>query len=109
MRRIGPRHLDNRRNLTPRDYFEDPWTFGTANSRLVLPTAGDPVSQRIAWHTHLLVRAVRDQRLSSGSACRRFGFSRDVWSEVVNGHRWPGETIMTAIIDTIHNATTGRQ
>jgi len=93
--------LDNRRNLLPRTYFEDPWTFGTRAAKLTMPPGGDEVSQRIASHLNLLVCAVRERRLTSGQACARFGFCREVWSDVVNGRRWPGETVLTAILDTI--------
>ena len=101
MRRIGPRHLDNRRNLLPRDYFENPWTFGTPTAKLTMPSGGDDVSQRVAFHVNVLVRAVREHGLTSRQACTRFGFCREVWSDVVNGRRWPGETVLTAILDTI--------
>ncbi|MEN9505070.1 MAG: hypothetical protein RI958_996 [Actinomycetota bacterium] len=101
MPRIGNRHLDTRRNLKPRDYFENPWTFGVPSAQLVLPPGGDEVSQRIALQTHRLVCRLRERSVTSSRACERFGFSRDVWSEVCAGQRWPGETVLAAIIDTL--------
>lgn len=102
MRRIGVRHLDNRRCLLPRDYLADPWSFGQPGVvTLVLPPGGDVVSQRIALQVHRMVLAVRDRQVRSTRACARFEFSREVWSEVLSGRRWPGETVLAAIVDSL--------
>lgn len=66
-----------------------------------MPPGGDPISQRIALRTHTLVCELRKRRLTSTYACEQFGFNREVWSDVLNGHRWPGETVAFAILDTI--------
>ena len=104
MRRIGVRHVDNRRCLLPRDYLQDPFTFGTRGGVVVLPVGGDPVSMRIARRQHLLVIAVRERRIRSSAVCGDFGFGRDVWSDVLNGTRWAGETVLVAIFEALASA-----
>jgi hypothetical protein len=102
MRRIGVRHLDNRRSLLPYDYLADPWAFGQPGRvGVVMPEGGDVVSQRIALQVHRLAVAVRSRHIRSTEACARFEFSREVWSEVLAGRRWPGETVLAAIIDAL--------
>lgn len=102
MRRIGVRHLDNRRCLLPRDYLLEPNQFGHPGQvLLVMPAGGDLVSQRIALLVHRMAVTVRLQRIRSSQACARFGFSREVWSEVMTGRRWPGETVLAAMVDVL--------
>lgn len=102
MRRIGVRHLDNRRCLRPCDYLLDPFTFGTAAARFVLPAGGDEVSLRVARLHHGLVVAIRANGVKGSWVCREWGFGRDVWSEVVAGRRWPGETVLVAMVDALN-------
>ena len=104
MRRIGVRHVDNRRCLLPRDYLQDPFTFGNRGAAVILPVGGDVVSMRVARRQHLLVIAVRDRRIRSGDVCGEFGFGRDVWSDVLNGTRWPGETVLVAMFEALARA-----
>ena len=101
MRRIGIRHLDNRRTLTPRQYARKPWTFGTTAAVMELPEGGDEVSLRIAIYHHQLVIAVHARNVRVSDVCARFGFGRDVWHEVLGGHRWPGETVYVALVDAL--------
>lgn len=95
------RHLDNRRSGRPCDYLENPHTFGTRGARWVMPDGGDESSMRIARRTHNLVMSIRARRLRGAPICRRWGFGRDLWCEVMAGRRWPGETVLVAMIDAL--------
>ena len=104
MHRPGANHLDRRRRLLPRSYFERHDDFGiTPNARRIVPDAGDRASAEVAWLQHELVLEWRRRRCRpSGAAIgREFGFSKQVWSRVVTGHRWMGETVAVVLIKVL--------
>jgi hypothetical protein len=104
-RRAHPRHVDLRRALLPRDYLADPYLFGREPTGVVLPQGGDRRSQQVARLQHQLalawVRAGR--RPTTTTLCERWGFSPSVWSRIVNGTRWAGETGMCALLDAVRS------
>lgn len=102
MRALGTRHLDRQRNLEPRAYLADPHSFGRRlDVAPAEPVGGDPVSQRVALLQHSLVVAWRERgrRPTSGELCAHYGFSRQLWSRVVLGERWAGETVLAALVE----------
>lgn len=99
MGRLNSRHLDARRTLTPREYFDDPFAFGERTTTPRLPADGDKISLRIAVQQHRLVLAWRGHRgMSPGEVCRRFGIHRATWSNALRGRRWAGETVLAALL-----------
>lgn len=98
--------LDARRLLTPRDYAVEPHLFGERyDVTFRTPPDGDAVSRRIAEFFHRLVVASRHHRLPSGAEIgRRFGFSRQTWSNVTRGHRWPSHTVLIALLVVLEDA-----
>ncbi|MDZ7732980.1 MAG: hypothetical protein U5R31_07550 [Acidimicrobiia bacterium] len=95
--RLNARHLDARRTLTPREYLTEPWAFGERPSAVQIPEAGDAASARVAAVQHLLVLEWRRGGTRPGNLCRAFGFSRNIWSLTLRGHRWAGETVLAAL------------
>lgn len=99
MGRLNGRHLDAQRKLTPRAYLADPYAFGMSASRLIMPPGGDDVSQLVAAFQHHLVRRWRAQGAVSAPAVQaRFRIGRTAWSQTIHGHRWAGETVLTALV-----------
>lgn len=100
----GP--IDARRQLRPRDYFVDPYSFGQRrDSATHVPEDGDEISRTIADLVHSLVVTIRssDEVPSGAAIARRFGFSRQTWSSVTRGERWPGHTVFTALVVAIRD------
>lgn len=100
MGRIHPRHLDQRRTLTPRDYAVDPDSFGLSEHlEFHVPPGGDEVSMRIAIVQHRLVcRWNRTgRRISAALLERRFGVKKQTISLTARGWRWAGETALAAL------------
>ena len=101
MRRPGHNHLDRSRALAPRDYATDPARFGDDPSlRFQVARRGDEVSAQLARFQHELVVAYRQApNAPSGSALgRRFGFSRQTFSDVLLGKRWYCQATVAAIV-----------
>lgn len=99
--RVGARHLDQRRLLTPRDYFVDPSTFGLVpGAPTHIPPGGDQVSLRIARLQHGLVCqwALAGRTPTVAALCRRFEMSKQTLSLVTLGKRWAGETVLAALV-----------
>ena len=107
MRRTSAHHLDNRRHGLPRDYVNNPWLFGTETAVLVMPAGGDEDSAAVAWEIHNLVRYVEAHRIPGAAICREMHMGRDVWTEVKKGRRWPGETVLIALIRVIRKSQAG--
>lgn len=100
MRRNHPRHLDRRRNLTPRDYASEPSLFGVVyDLEFIVPEQGDEVSKRVAHEQNLLVCEWerRDRQPSAARLGTRFGLSKQTLSKVTRGERWAGETGLAAL------------
>jgi hypothetical protein len=76
--------------------------FGTSAARFQLPPGGDEVSMRIARLHHGLIVSLRAGGVKGSWVCREWGFGRDLWSEVIAGRRWPGETVLVAMIDALN-------
>jgi len=99
--RTQPRSLDKRRLLTPRDYLANPYQFGLdARAEFILPPGGDNESLEIARVVHHCLVAWRrtEHHISGAELGRRFGFSRQSWSTIAQGRRWPGHTVLAAAI-----------
>lgn len=98
-------HLDKRRSLMPRDYFDRPEMFGLDDMRASLPQGGDNISRAVADLQHRLVLEWRrrDRAISAAELCQAFGFSKQVLSRVTLGQRWAGETVFVAL----HYAASG--
>ena len=93
--------IDARRRLKPRDYFQHPDLFGQdPQATTTVPNGGDNTSMEVAHITHLCVSAWRhnSHKTSGAALARRFGFSRQTWSHVTRGHRWPATTVLTAML-----------
>lgn len=100
----GP--IDARRTLTPRDYLERPQLFGEAHdARFTCPADGDRVSLEVSRMLHVCVCAWRraPHRRSGAALGREFGFSRQTWSDVTRGNRWPGHTVLIALISSLNH------
>lgn len=98
--------------MLPRDYLERPDGFGIDRApRYVVPDDGDTTSAAVAQLQHELVRSWRNRgcRPSGAALGRRFGFSKQTWSRTVLGQRWMGETVMTALIHALREATRSTQ
>jgi hypothetical protein len=96
-----PRSIDRRRKLLPRDYLANPYLFGVdLRAEMYLPPDGDAESLEIARVLHRCFAARRhcEQHISGAELGRIFGFSRQSWSMVTQGQRWPGHTMLTAVI-----------
>ena len=101
------RSIDRRRRLTPRDYLVHPHGFGIDSRALfVVPAGGDHVSMEVARLLHQCFVAFRRAgRSSSGAAlARRFGFSKQSWSAAAAGQRWPGHTIVIALMIALNES-----
>ena len=101
------RSIDRRRQLTPRDYLTHPHQFGLdPTTAFVLPAGGDQQSMEIARVIHLCIVAWRriDPRPSGADLGRRYGFSRQTWSLITQGRRWPGHTVLVATIAALDPA-----
>jgi hypothetical protein len=79
----------------------DPWTFGSPAGVVIMPAGGDAVSQRVADHHHRLVVAIHAGKVRTSEICQQFDFGRDLWSDVLAGRRWPGETVLVAMVETL--------
>ena len=96
----GGNAIDRQRRLQPRDYAVDPHRYGT-DPRLPfhLPDGGDEHSARIAAAQHRLIlrwRAI-PTRPSGAQLGRTWGFSKQTWSRTINGERWAGQAVLTAL------------
>lgn len=99
--------IDARRQLTPRDYLVNPDHFGEhRDTEFRCPDLGDAVSLEIARTLHVYVCAWRraDRRCSGASIARRLGFSRQTWSHVTRGRRWPACTVLVALLITLRES-----
>ncbi len=98
--------IDSRRLLRPCDYATDPFSFGTRRTGFAVPVGGDNTSCEIAALIHDLVIAVRSKSVVSGAAIgRRYGFSRQTWSSITRGQRWPGHTVLAALIGELRDTS----
>lgn len=96
-----PRSLDRRRQLSPRDYLTNPYQFGIdPTATFVVPPGGDAESLEVARVIHRCLIAWRrcEPHLSGAELGRRFGFSRQTWSTITQGRRWPGHTVLAAAV-----------
>jgi hypothetical protein len=103
---ISHNHLDGRHRLTPRDYATDPYRFGRDRTvTFQLPSGGDEPSLRVALITHVLLCHWNSNRRkpSASQLCAVFGFSKQTLSKVQAGTRWPGDTVLAALIHAAHN------
>jgi hypothetical protein len=106
--RVPPRHLDQRRTLTPRDYASPPDLFGvTKEARFLVPRGGDEVSMRIALEQHLLICEWEDGGRHPTAALlgRRFGINKQTLSLTARGRRWAGETVLAALVHATRRST----
>lgn len=95
------RPIDRRRTLTPRDYLREPALFGiTSGAEFHRPDNGDDISLQLAITLHRCVVAWRahPHRSTGAELARGFGFSKQTWSDVTAGRRWPGHTVVLALI-----------
>ena len=103
------RSIDRRRRLTPRDYLLHPHGFGIdSQASFVVPPGGDNASMEVARMLHHYFGAFRrTQHCPSGaSLARRFGFSKQSWSAAAAGQRWPGHTIVIALMIALNESRT---
>jgi len=101
MGRIHPRHLDQRRLLEPRDYAEQPESFGLSEHlKFRVPDGGDEISMRIAATQHLLVCLWNrtHRHVSAVQLEQRFGVKKQTMSLTTKGRRWAGETALAALV-----------
>jgi hypothetical protein len=97
----APRSVDSRRQLLPRDYLAEPMRFGVdGDVELTMPFDGDQASFEIARLVHRLAIVARQSGRCGAQLGRRFQFSRQVFSDVLNGRRWPNASTLAAL--TIH-------
>lgn len=99
--RNGAHRVDGRRRLQPRDYLTQPDLFGeVSDAAFVIPDGGDRASMEIAHLIHRLICRWRHSahRPSGAALGRRFGFSRQTMSHIARGYRWPGHTVLAAIL-----------
>ncbi len=95
------RSLDRRRSLQPRDYLVNPFLFGIdPQAEMVHPPNGDTESFEIArvLHRCFAARQHSSQHISGAELGRRFGFSKQSWSTIAQGHRWPGHTVLAGLL-----------
>ncbi len=87
--------------LTPRDYLQDPYSFGRAGPvRWTLPPAGTQAGLRAAQRQHALVcHWGRTRTPKTGTIRRNYGISKQTWSRIVLGQRWAGQLGMEALLD----------
>lgn len=100
MGRIHPRHLDQRRLLEPRDYVEQPESFGLSEQlKFRVPVGGDEISMRIVATQHLLVCLWnRTQRhVSAVQLEQRFGVKKQTMSLTTKGRRWAGRPLAAVV------------
>ena len=103
--------IDSRRLLAPRAYFVDPYEFGERpDAELWMPPGGDEVSQLIAELVHQCVVSLRRAPTAPSGAgvARRFGFSKQTWSSVSRGHRWPAHTVLAAMVIAVRDVHAGQ-
>lgn len=101
------RRIDHRRRLTPRDYLVHPDQFGeNPHAEFHDPPGGDPASRAAAevFHTCLCAYRAATRPPSGAELGRRFGFSRQTWSDVTRGRRWPGHTVVVAVLAGLRDA-----
>jgi hypothetical protein len=101
----GP--IDARRRLTPRQYLVHPDLFGEViDAEFAMPDGGDEASMEIARTVHLCFAALRHAPASASGAAlaRRFRFSRQTWSATSRGLRWPGHTVLIAVLVGLREA-----
>jgi hypothetical protein len=46
-------------------------------------------------------RTRRGRQPTAAEVCRRYGISKQVWSRVVLGHRWAGETAFAVLTEAV--------
>jgi hypothetical protein len=65
------------------------------------------VSLEIAKMLHICLCTLRATpgAPSGAELGRRFGFSRQTWSSITRGYRWPGHTVLVAILTGLRGAT----
>ena len=103
------RRLDRRRNLAPRDYLQHPEQFGhVVRAVFTIPDGGDVQSRELAEVLHHLVIEWRttSQHAFGAQVAARFGFSKQTWSATTAGRRWPGHTVILALLATLPPRTT---
>ena len=99
------RRLD-RRTLLPRDYLDDPFTFGRATAvAWRRPAGGDEASRQVAMVQHQVAFLVgqRQDRTAAHRVSARFGFSKQYWSLCLHGQAWMGETVLAAAVSILLN------
>jgi len=103
MARLNARHLDQRRQLVPRDYAAVPELFGVdPRAEFWVPAEGDEPSMRVAREQHLLLCIWNVRRRPSADVlANRFGTSKQTISRVSRGERWAGETLFAALVFAI--------
>lgn len=94
----------DKRSRRPRDYFSEPADFGRDDTtRSVLPPDGDQRSGDVALVQHQLVFAMgypRD-RATTKRVTKRFGFSKQHWSDCLLGKAWMGDTVLAAAVSVL--------
>ncbi len=91
--RPGWKRLENRRQLTPRDYLLVPAEFGHhRHPRFHLPDGGRAIDAWVAQQQHLIIVDWngRGRTPSTAELHRHYGVSRQLMSLNATGHRWMG-------------------
>ena len=105
----APRSVDRRRRLLPRDYVTQPDRFGVdGDVEFAMPPGGDDASFEIARLVHRLAVVARTSGRCGAQLGRRFQFSRQVFSDVLNGRRWPNASTLAALLIHALEQTHGR-
>lgn len=87
--------------LTPREYAIDPFRFGhDPDVAFHVPEQGTVQAARAALLQHQLVAIWRTTGTSGAAVARRYGMSRTTWSRTATGHRWAGQLLLTALVET---------
>lgn len=94
--------LNRRLRHRPRDYLAIPELFGhDPTATVAIPDGGDERSCAVALAVHQLACRVRAARINGAAVARTWGFSRQTWSDVLLGRRWPGVVVLVAILSAI--------
>ena len=90
--------IDRRRTLTPRAYLIEPALFGTsAPVTFHTSRGGDDISQHAAATLHRLAVQARRRGINGAAIARKWGISRQTWSDFITGRHWPAMTTVVAL------------
>ena len=96
--------IDRQHTLTPRDYLETPVLFGYQKIvRFVTPPGGTETSRQAAEVLHHLAVAALTKRVNGTQVATKWGFSKQAWSDLLNGRHWPSTTLLIAMMHELRH------